>query len=249
MPSTRWLRAVVLAIGISLTTSFAHAMLEGTFLYFPSHRPNQTALTEWLINEQLSGYARLVDKPREVWLVCHGNAGQATSRLYLIEHLPADASVFVLEYPGYGLRPGKPSMKSINAAALQGYAKLRETYPDLPVNMLGESLGSGAASYLCSQNNPPDRLVLMVPFDNLLSVAKRQIKFLPVGLLMRDKWDNTKALAGYRGPVDIFAATHDTVIPASHARNLAKSIPQASYTELPCQHNEWSLFEESRITN
>ncbi len=236
--------AAVLLTLLILLSPRAHAMLEGDFLYFPSHAPNRSALTEWRIDGQLVGYARLVEHPRAVWLICHGNGGQAANRQYIIDRLPADTCSYVLEYPGYGLRPGTPSMDAINAAARSAYDALRALYPSVPIDVLGESLGSGAASYLCSLPVPPDRLVLMVPFDNLLSVAKEHIRFLPVGLLMRDKWDNVSALSAYKGPVQIFGALHDTVIPVAHARALAKTVPQARYVELPCGHNEWSLLSD-----
>ena len=45
--------------------------------------------------------------------------------------------------------------------------------------------------------------MLIVPFDNLASVASEHFPFLPVGLLLRDKWDNVAALSRYTGPVDI----------------------------------------------
>lgn len=239
---------VLLALLTAFAAPAAHAMLEGSFLYFPTHVPNRSQLSEWRIDGQLVGYGRMVAAPRQVWLILHGNAGQAANRQYIVDQLPADTCAFVLEYPGYGLRPGTPTMASINAAATEAYAHLRTQYPGLPIGVLGESLGSGAASFLCTLPNPPDRLVLMVPYDNLLSVAKEHIVFLPVGLLMRDKWDNVQALAAYRGPVDIFGATYDNVIPVAHARNLAKSVPQARYVELPCGHNEWSSSSRTRIS-
>ncbi len=224
-------------------------MLENSFLYFPTHAANQSQLGEWRIDGKLAGYCRTVATPRHIWLILHGNAGQASDRQYIVDHLPADTCAYVMEYPGYGLRPGKPSMASINAAAREAYVDLRTLYSSIRLGVLGESLGSGAASYLCSLPNPPDRLVLMVPYDNLLSVAKEHISYLPVGLLMRDKWDNIKALASYGGPVEIFGAQYDNVIPAAHARKLAKSIPQSRYVELPCGHNEWSLSALTRISN
>ncbi len=249
----RWLRRHRLLLAFLLFSPFSgtptHAMLEGTFLYFPTHLPNQSALTDWVIDGQPAGCARLVDNPAAVWLVLHGNAGQASNRGYIVDLLPRNASVYILEYPGYGLRPGKPSKKSINRAAEEAADWLRANHPALPLNVFGESLGSGPASHLCSRPAPPDRLVLAVPYDNLLSVAKKHLRWLPVGLLMRDKWDNVAALSGYRGPVTIFAATHDQVIPVEHARNLAAAVPQARYIEFPCGHNEWSLFDQVRITD
>jgi pimeloyl-ACP methyl ester carboxylesterase len=249
MKHSSLLRSVVLISMLALLTTPSHALLEGSFLYFPTHTANESKLAEWKINGALVGYTRTVSAPRHIWLILHGNGGQASNRQYIVDLLPADTSVYVLEYPGYGLRPGKPSMKTINAAAQEAYAELRASLPGIPVGVLGESLGSGPASFLCSLTAPPDRVVLMVPYDNLLSVAKKHISYLPVGLLMRDKWDNVKALSSYKGRVDIFGAKQDTIIPIVHARNLAKSVPHARYVELPCGHNDWSQQPEVRITD
>jgi uncharacterized protein len=170
----------------------------------------------------------------------HGNAGQASDRSYIVNLLPSAAAAYVLEYPGYGARSGKPSMDVINRAATDALAELRRLHPGVTLGVLGESLGSGAASYLCSLPSPPDRLILAVPYDNLLAVAKRHVRFLPVSLLMRDKWDNVAALKTFTGPVEIFAAAHDTVIPVEHARALSRSLSRVRYVELPCGHNDWS---------
>jgi uncharacterized protein len=230
-------------IFLVLVASPVHAMFESTFLYFPTRTANRSPLSEWRIDGKLAGYCRTVDKPRRVWLILHGNAGQASDRQYIVDLLPTHTSAYVLEYPGYGLRAGKPSMVSINAAAREALENLKSLYPSTPIGVFGESLGSGPACYLCSLPNPPDRLVLVVPFDNLLSVAKRHMQYLPVSLLLRDKWNNVSALAAYKGPIEIFGARDDTIIPIEHARNLAKSVPHARYVELPGGHNDWSFSD------
>jgi hypothetical protein len=84
------------------------------------------------------------------------------------------------------------------------------------------------------------RAVLIVPFDNLVSVASEHSPFLPVRLLMRDKWDNVAALSKYAGRIDIYGAAQDTIIPTHHARQLAQSLPRATYHEMDCGHNDWS---------
>lgn len=215
-------------------------MFEGSFLYFPSHARVPTPLREWRVGGELFGYTRPAEAPRMAWLVCHGNAGQAAQRAYVCPCLPPSDAVYVLEYPGYGDRPGSPSMKAINAAAAAALAAVRQAHPGVPVGVLGESLGSGPASWLCSQPAPPDRLVLVVPFDNLLSVAREHLRWMPVSFLMRDKWDNVAALADYRGRIEIFGAAADDVIPVKHAQRLAAALPRAAYHELRCGHNDWS---------
>jgi len=241
---TSFLLAAALWLGTAVTTS---AMFQGSFLYFPSHSKDSFQLSEWKLDGRLIGYAAPAANPKRIWLMCHGNGGQAAHRHFMRKNLPADESLYILEYPGYGQRPGKPSMKSINAAAVEAFTGLRKQFPDLPVAVIGESLGSGPASYLCSLDDSPTRLVLIVPYDKLVNVAKEHVRFLPVGMLMRDKWDNGKSLAAYKKRIDIFAATNDTVIPIHHAKSLAASLPHAHFHEMNCGHNDWTVLHLVKI--
>ena len=225
-----------------ITASRGSAMLENVLLYFPSHSPDEHGLTRWEHEGDTIGYTRPHLQPRAIWLVMHGNAGQAAQRGYMFQVLPSTDAVFILEYPGYGRRPGRPSMKSINAAAEEAYHVLRKQYGSLPLGVVGESLGSGPASHLCSLSAPPDRAVLIVPFNTLLELAREHVRYLPVSLLLRDRWDNGKALAHYRGRIDIFAAIHDEIIPVHHARSLAQALASAKYHEIPSTHNDWTAY-------
>lgn len=238
----RFARLALLAMIAACFCARSFAMLESTFLYFPGHSTERSNLALWSVDGQAIGVCREVAAPKMVWLVFYGNAGQASQRGYIVDCLPGTDSVYVMEYPGYGFRDGTPSMQSINAAAVEAYAALKRSHPGQDIGVLSESLGSGPACHLCSLPNPPSRAVLIMPFDNLLSVAKEHIWFLPVSLLMRDRWDNVACLSKYSGRVDIYGGTVDEVIPIAHARNLARSVPRAVFHEIPCAHNEWSVL-------
>lgn len=217
------------------------AGLQRHMMFHPSHDnivPEE--LVPWEKDHEVIGYAREVENPSSIWLMFHGNAGEAAHRIYALPSFPADASVYFLEYPGYGSRKGKPSKKNINAAAQEGFFDLRARYPDLPLCVAGESIGTGPASYLGSLENPPDKIVLVVPFDKLTDVAQHHMRFLPVRLFLFDRWDNARALAAYKGPVDIFATPLDRVIPVKQARSLAGKVPQAQLYFMDGGHNDWS---------
>lgn len=177
----------------------------------------------------------------------HGNGGQADGRAYVLPRMAHTDSLYVLEYPGYGLRAGQPSKETMNAAALSGYEALRKTFPDTPVGVIGESIGSGPASYLASLAHPPDKLVLIVPFDSLANVAFEHMPFLPVRLLLRDDWDNIAALKSYSVPVEIYGAIHDEIIGYDHARNLAAHLRTAKLIGIQGGHNDWSQSDQVRI--
>jgi len=219
---------------------FGCASVQRKLLYFPSHLDLSNNLTPWLHEGQIIGYAREVPSPKNIWLMLHGNGGQAEHRASALSHFSPNDSVFILEYPGYGLRSGTPSMKSINEAATTAYNLLREKFPAQPICIVGESLGSGPASFLAGGPRPPDKLVLIVPYDELAKVAAEHYPFLPVRLILHDNWNNLAALANYCGPLEIYAEKFDTVIPITHARALAASKPQTIFHELIGGHNDWT---------
>lgn len=217
-------------------------LVQRRLLFFPSHRDDVSSrLTPWLHEGGAIGYCREVRAPRTVWLMMHGNAGQASDRDYVLEHISAEDALYVLEYPGYGTRDGSPSRRSMDSAASAAYHALQQRYPDTPLCIIGESIGSGPACGLAKERVPPAKIVLITPFDTLCRVASKRFWFLPVQSLLLDRWDNIGSLQYYEGPIDIYGASGDTVIPVEHAENLARKVPSARYTEIPGGHNDWSF--------
>ena len=222
--------------------------VERKLLFYPSHRPSGGTLTPWMVDKETIGYSRNSASPKAVWLMLPGNGGQASDREYAIPSFSPEDSVFILEYPGYGNRNGVPSKESFDRAAKDAYFRLREIFPRIPVCVVGESIGTGAASTLASLPHPPDKIVLIVPFDKLSLVGKDHLPSFLVDLILSDDWDNVAALSTYKGPVDIFGAESDTVIPVKHARALAAALPSARFTLIAGGHNDWSRSGRVRIT-
>jgi pimeloyl-ACP methyl ester carboxylesterase len=223
---------------------FGCAVLPGKMLFHPTHAARANSLTPWVHEGKTIGFAREVTEPRAVWLMLHGNGGQAADREYALPAFDAADSVFILEYPGYGLREGKPSRKSIDAAAREGYAALRARFPGTRVCVAAESIGSGPAAALSGETPAPDKIAFVVPFDTLAAVGKEHMGYLPVDLLLAGYWNNLESMQGYRGPVDIFGAERDGIIPVKHAQALAADIPQARFQLIAGGHNEWSAQPE-----
>lgn len=232
-----------------LLLSTGCSSIERKLLFFPSHRPADGGLAPWMKDDAIIGYSRTVEAPRNVWLMLHGNGGQASGRGYALPSFSLQDSVFILEYPGYGQRAGVPSREAFNRAAADAYRFLRDTYRNVPVCVAGESLGTGPASYLASLPTPPDKVVLIVSFDKLSLVAQEHYPALVVNLLLSDDWDNVTALSHYHGPMEIYGAAGDTVIPVAHARALAAAIPGAKLVLITGGHNDWSRQDRVRIRN
>lgn len=245
MKKPKLMNLLVLFLGAYVLLAVGCAVMQRKLLFFPSHHHLDTGLTAWKKEGRIIGYSRQVPAPQNVWLMLHGNAGQAADRAYAIPSFSARDSVFILEYPGYGAREGKPSKTSLDAAAAEAFLLLRNTFPKTPICVMAESIGSGPACALANQPQPPEKIVLVVPFDTLQSAAADHFPFLPVGLILRENWDNIRSLSGYKGPVEIFGAQEDTIIPIRHAKKLADSLPSAKFHIIPGGHNDWT--EQGRV--
>jgi pimeloyl-ACP methyl ester carboxylesterase len=187
------------------------------------------------------------DPPEAVFIVFHGNAGFALHRAYYrdaLRELSGDRwACAVLEYPGYGARSGSPDKHTLEAAAEELLSVLLERF-DVPVHLIGESLGSGVATGLAAAH--PDQiegLLLVTPFTSLAEAGQRHFPLLPVRLLLRDNFDNTRNLKNYHGPVAVLLAARDRVIPAVLGEKLHDSYhgPRRLWVQPEADHNTLDL--------
>ena len=177
-------------------------------------------------------------------VIFHGNAGYALHRRHYLrgfEKLERGGlwEVWLFEYPGYGARPGKIRQQSFIAAGESALASLTQA-DRRPIFLAGESLGSGLASALAGRHPQEVRGVFLItPFARLAEVGGRQFPFLPVKLLLRDRWDNVEALHAYRGPLAVLIAGQDEVVTAGQGRALHQSYagPKRLWVEEDATHN------------
>ena len=177
-------------------------------------------------------------------LVFHGNAGSALDREPYCGALNRLGwRVILAEYPGYGARGGRPGEARFREDGRETARLVRRHFPG-PLVILGESLGCGVAAAIAADPTAaPDALVLATPWDRLENVAARHYPWLPVRLLLRDRYDSVAYLQAYAGPVTVLLAERDEIIPASSTLALFAALPYADRKRLlripEATHNEW----------
>jgi len=181
-------------------------------------------------------------------LVFNGNAGTREDRLPLGAALARRGlAVLLFDYRGYGGNPGTPTEAGLildaraaraTLASVAGVAADRIVY-------FGESLGSGVAVALAAEH-PPAALVLRSPFTSLVDVARVHYPFLPVRLLLRDRFHSDRHIGRVRSPLLVIAGERDSVIPYTQSRRLFEMAPQDTkrFVSVPgADHNDPRLAQ------
>ena len=259
--------AMLLRVAALLLTGFAGFCLflywrQEAMLFFPEQaslamvRDEAGTVGFRLWPEETTSYRALLAEPpgpaTATCIVWHGNAGSARQRDYLAGPLlQLGLRVVVAEYPGYGARPpGSRREAALAAEAKTLTADVRRHF-DGPVVLLGESLGAAMAAAVAGDPSiAVSGVVMITPWHDLAAVGRVHYPWLPVGLLLRDRFDNAAALQAYRGPIVVVTAAADEIIPATEGWRLFQSLatPRKRLHELPgAHHNDW--LEQTTLQN
>ena len=153
-------------------------------------------------------------------------------------------------YRGYGGDPGAPTEDGLAADVRAAYRYLTE---DRGVNphrlvLFGESLGGAVLTRLATER-PVGGLVLRSPFTSLADAGARAYPFLPVRMLLRERYPLREQVRAVRVPVAVVAGAADEVVPATQSRAVAAAAG-AFYVELPrARHNDEELVSGPAVVD
>jgi uncharacterized protein len=222
------IRLVAAALLAYVLFAMATCSLQRSMIFFPSRAPaaeldalaTLSGFVRWTAPDGTPiGWKTSGDPPSQTAILFHGNAGHALHRAGLVGRLieaSPGLAVHILEYPGYGDRDGSPSEASLTAAAIEAI----EAVHGRPL-LVGESIGTGVACLAASA--APEKiagLLLITPFDSLVSVAQHHYPWFPVRWIMTDRFDSAKALKNFPGPAAFVIAEHDEITPPESGQKL-----------------------------
>ncbi|SFN61219.1 hypothetical protein SAMN05660284_01890 [Formivibrio citricus] len=149
-----------------------------------------------------------------------GNAEDVTRSLDDYAQAFPDHAIYMLHYRGYGGSTGAPSEAALHrdAKVLLDLVKSRHSR----VMLVGRSLGSGVAVRLAAEN-PVERLVLITPYDSIVNVGREQFPWLPVGWLLKDRFESVRWAPAVKARTLILMAERDEIIAAERTRALHRT--------------------------
>ena len=189
-------------------------------IYFPvpeSRQPGAEVI--WLENQADRIKVWHVARPGSRALIYFGgNAEDVSGNIESFTAAFPGHTLFLVNYRGYGGSTGRPSEAGLNADALAVFDHVQQAHGEIAV--MGRSLGSGVAVALASKR-PVDQLVLVTAYDNLVNVAREHLGWLPVGLLLKDRYDSVGLAPEVDAPVLIVIAAEDEIISRPRSEALA----------------------------
>ena len=180
-----------------------------------------------------------------VILYCHGNGGHIGYRAErLARFAEAGYGVLMLEYRGYGGNPGRPTEQGLYADGAAALAFLgREGIARERIVVYGESLGGAVAVRLALACRPA-ALVLECPFTSLVDIGRLRFPFVPVRLLLRDRFELISAVGEVAAPVLVLHGERDGIVPVAYGRAVlaAASEPKEGWFAPQARHMNLADF-------
>ncbi len=211
---------VLVYIGVLILAYFN----QRTLIYFPAPvKPSLNAasgLTEITLKTEdgLSLFAwhkapAAPGKSTIVWF--HGNASTVEGSVWRIApYLKEGFGALLVEYRGYAANPGKPSEDGFYKDGRAAVEWLKANgVAEKDIVLYAESIGGGTAVQMATEYPHARALVLEAPFTALADVAKDRMFWLPVDLLLTDRYDNLSKISLLSMPVIIAHGTKDAVVP------------------------------------
>ncbi len=202
-----------------------------SFLYFPDRRqfnPTDVGLegvqavsVHTNDNETLQAWYAPAEPGRPVVLHFHGNAGSISDRSDRLRFFQRQGlGALFVSYRGYGASSGTPSEEGLINDALASHQWLLERNIEArDIVVVGESLGAAVAVQLASQRSV-GTVILEAPFTSAVDVAKAHYWWLPVSLLMKDRYQSIDLINNIGTRLLIVHGENDEVTSASLGQRL-----------------------------
>ena len=222
--------------GISLLAMYAMivvalALLEPRLVYpgayittVPLDRAMATEPVEYTTSDgnQLKGRLLRRAECSNYLLFMHGNLSKAQRLDELAQRLSSafDATVLLAEYRGYedDITPTETGLIQ-DCEAAREYLCESFGIRNSDIILYGRSLGGGCAVALAA-NGGAKALILERTYDELVGIASRQYPWVPVRLIMQNRFDSMEKINGYTGPIIVIHGTADELIPIECGRRL-----------------------------
>ena len=199
-------------------------------------------LKSWFIEKNLKKFKTI--------LFFHGNAGNLFNRVYkLNEFNKLDLNILIISWRGFSSNEGEPTEKNLYHDAKEAVKWLNNQGVDNKnIILYGESLGTGVATEL-GKRNIFGGVILESPFTSIAKVAKIYYPYLPINIILKDRYDSIEKIQSINIPVLIMHGKKDNIIPQKMGLDIFEKANQPKFNYFPENDDHMLEYNDKLLNN
>jgi uncharacterized protein len=183
-------------------------------------------LKSWFIEKDLKKFKTI--------LLFHGNAGNLFNRVYKLNELnKLDLNILLISWRGFSGNKGNPTEKNLYHDAGEAVKWLNSLgINNKNIILYGESLGTGVATEL-GKKNIFGGIILESPFTSITKAAKIYYPYLPINLVLKDRYDSIEKIQSITVPILIMHGKKDNIVPQKMGLELFEKANDPKFSYFP----------------
>ena len=197
-------------------------------------------LNGWYHEKNLNDYKTLI--------FFHGNAGSLENRIYKLNHFKEmNINFLIIAWRGFSGNSGKPSEEGLYEDGKSAINWLiKKGVSEKNFVLYGESLGTGVATHL-AQHRDFAGVILETPFTSMVDAAKTFYPYVPVSLLLKDKFENFKKIKNINCPILVMHGEIDQIVPFSMGKTIYEIANEPKYSHFTKYDNHMMEYDERLV--
>jgi len=199
-------------------------------------------LKSWFIEKDLKKFKTI--------LLFHGNAGNLFNRVYKLNELnKLDLNILLISWRGFSGNKGKPTEKNLYHDAGE-VVKWLNSLGVINKNIIlyGESLGTGVATELGTRNIFGG-IILESPFTSISKAAKIYYPYLPINLVLKDRYDSIEKIQSITTPILIMHGKKDNIVPQKMGLELFEKANEPKFNYFPENDDHMMEYNDELLKN
>jgi fermentation-respiration switch protein FrsA (DUF1100 family) len=199
-------------------------------------------LKSWFIKKDLNKFKTI--------LIFHGNAGNLFNRVYKLNELnKLDVNILLISWRGFSGNKGKPTEKNLYHDAEEAIKWLNNRGAiSKNIILYGESLGTGVATEL-GTSNAFGGIILESPFTSIANAAKIYYPYLPVNIILKDRYDSIGKIKNITTPILIMHGKKDNIVPQKMGLELYEKANQPKFSYFPENDDHMMEYNDKLLNN
>ena len=153
----------------------------------------------------------------------------------------------IIAWRGFSGNDGKPTEQGLYEDGKSAIDWLiKKGIDEKNLILYGESLGTGVATHL-AQNKSFAGVILETPFTSMIEAAKVFYPYIPIKLLLKDKFENYKKIKNINSPILVMHGEEDKIVPFSMGKKIYEIANKPKYSYFTKYDNHMMEYDEKLV--